>query len=125
MSKPVKLLSRAALAASAALITLSLIMLSLNMISVAHADGVSTTNCFRSPTTTNCTTTWQRGTVDPYVFLRSRAEAAREAAESEERHQRWLAHCRPVIRHDQLGVAHYVYAARGCEFGRTDGARIN
>jgi hypothetical protein len=102
----------------AALATLALMMLP-----TAYADGVSRTNCFRGSTTTSCTTTWQRGTISPSSIL-SRDAAAREAAAEEERYQRWIDRCRPVIRHDQYGVARYVYAARGCEFGRTDGALI-
>jgi hypothetical protein len=39
-----------------------------------------------------------------------------------EREARWETACKPTFRTDKLGVTHYVYARKGCEFGRTDGA---
>ena len=43
-----------------------------------------------------------------------------ERAAAEARDRRWVARCRPVIRQDEYGVPRYVYAARGCEYGRLD-----
>jgi hypothetical protein len=40
-------------------------------------------------------------------------------AESREREKLWVSRCRPTLRQDALGVSRYVYAAPGCEFGRT------
>jgi hypothetical protein len=48
------------------------------------------------------------------------APAADRSGESAQRERKWLARCRPAIRHDEYGVGRYVYAARGCEFGRTE-----
>jgi len=37
-----------------------------------------------------------------------------------ERKRRREARCRPSVRQDNFGVARYVYAIPGCEFGRLD-----
>jgi hypothetical protein len=47
-----------------------------------------------------------------------RRPTEQEEAESAERHRKWVARCRPVIKQDQFGVGRYVYAAPGCEFGK-------
>ena len=41
-----------------------------------------------------------------------------ELAEARDRDRQWVARCRPVLRQDAYGVGRYVYAARGCEYGR-------
>lgn len=41
-----------------------------------------------------------------------------ELAEARERDRQWVSRCRPVLRQDAYGVSRYVYAARGCEYGR-------
>ena len=43
-----------------------------------------------------------------------------EIAESRERERKWVERCRPVVRQDAYGVGRYVYAARGCEYGRME-----
>ena len=46
--------------------------------------------------------------------------SAEDAAEIRERERKWAERCRPVVRQDAYGVGRYVYAARGCEYGRID-----
>lgn len=41
-----------------------------------------------------------------------------EVAELRDREKRWVERCRPMLRRDAYGVGRYVYAARGCEYGR-------
>lgn len=43
-----------------------------------------------------------------------------DIAESRERERKWVERCKPVVRQDAYGVGRYVYAARGCEFGRIE-----
>jgi len=43
-----------------------------------------------------------------------------DTAESRERDRKWVDRCKPVVRQDAYGVGRYVYAARGCEYGRTE-----
>ncbi|MGD9923232.1 MAG: hypothetical protein AB7V13_17575 [Pseudorhodoplanes sp.] len=47
-----------------------------------------------------------------------REPTAEEIAEMRERERRWVERCRPQLRPDAHGVNRYVYAARGCEYGR-------
>ena len=54
------------------------------------------------------------------LIIQVPAPAADRAGESAQRERKWLARCRPAIRHDEYGVGRYVYAARGCEFGRSE-----
>ena len=46
--------------------------------------------------------------------------SAEDLAESRERDRKWVERCKPVVRQDAYGVGRYVYAARGCEYGRID-----
>lgn len=41
-----------------------------------------------------------------------------DMAESREREARWVARCKPQLRHDRYGVNRYIYAAPGCEYGQ-------
>ncbi|MFN3347565.1 hypothetical protein [Pseudorhodoplanes sp.] len=47
-----------------------------------------------------------------------REPSAEDVAELRDRERRWADRCRPQLRADMYGVNRYVYAARGCEFGR-------
>jgi hypothetical protein len=47
-----------------------------------------------------------------------REPSPEEVAEMRERERRWVERCRPELRPDAYGVNRYVYAARGCEYGR-------
>jgi len=43
-----------------------------------------------------------------------------DLAEIRERDRKWVERCKPVVRQDAYGVGRYVYAARGCEYGRLE-----
>jgi len=43
---------------------------------------------------------------------------AEDIAETRSREARWVARCKPQVRHDPHGVGRYVYAAPGCEYGQ-------
>jgi hypothetical protein len=47
-----------------------------------------------------------------------REPSPEEVAEARERERRWVTRCRPELRQDAHGVSRYVYAARGCEYGK-------
>lgn len=53
-------------------------------------------------------------------ILHARTPSAEELAEARDRDSKWLARCRPVLRQDNYGVSRYHYAARGCEFGKSE-----
>jgi hypothetical protein len=79
----------------------------------AYAGGVETFNCVGYYGSVSCVRRWDWG-AEP----RERPLTEQEEAESAERHRKWVARCRPVIRQDQFGVGRYYYAAPGCEFGK-------
>jgi len=54
---------------------------------------------------------------DPNVRAVPRPLGEEEKAQAAARERRWLAQCQPEIRRDPYGVARYIYAARGCEYG--------
>jgi hypothetical protein len=81
----------------------------------AEADKVRTRTLF-IPGVTACGPDW----VNPHIICVPPPVDAEALALAEARDRRWLARCRPRIRHDEYGVERYVYAARGCEFGRLD-----
>lgn len=78
--------------------------------------GFSSTNCIGTWRDYNCVSRWGPAT-DPYVRLVPQPLGEAEQARAIARDHRWLARCRPVIRHDIYGVARYLYAEPGCEFG--------
>jgi hypothetical protein len=53
-------------------------------------------------------------------ILHAQPPSPEELAEARERDRKWRAHCRPVLRQDEYGVSRYYYAARGCEFGKSE-----
>ena len=83
----------------------------------ALADGIRNTSCLHAAGTFMCTTQWRHGAGGQYLPWKV---DHREVAASAERERKWLARCRPVARQDRLGVSRYVYAASGCEFGKTE-----
>jgi hypothetical protein len=102
----------AAIAGPALLASLTLLMLS-----PAQADNVRSTSCVGSRWSLSCVTSWRTGVGNPHVIeVTPRSEE--EIAESKERERQWRARCQPTLRQDQYGVSRYVYAGRGCEFGR-------
>ncbi len=80
----------------------------------AEAGGAGAVSCVGSPGAVSCAGRWE-WTGD----ARRRPLTEQEEAESAERHRKWVARCRPVIKQDQFGVGRYFYAAPGCEFGKT------
>ena len=78
----------------------------------ANADAVSTT-CNRSGHSVTCDTSW--------VHVPERAARViniKHPVRDEEAYRRWWAYCDPVVVNDDLGVGHYIYAHKGCEYGR-------
>jgi hypothetical protein len=62
----------------------------------------------------NCTTSYREPTqVDP-------VQARIDAEERERSIAKWEAFCKPTKQYDSEGVARLVYAAKGCEFGRSE-----
>lgn len=43
-----------------------------------------------------------------------------DLAAQNERHEKWLAFCKPVRNVDDFGVTRLSYAVKGCEYGRTE-----
>jgi hypothetical protein len=83
----------------------------------AHADSTTVFNCVGSFGSVSCVRI--RGpVVDPHV-RRLHPRDPKEEAASAERERKWVARCRPVLKEDRYGVSRYEYAARGCEFGKT------
>lgn len=57
---------------------------------------------------------------DPYIRTVPERLGEAERARATEREGKWVARCRPLIKHDAYGVARYSYTAPGCEFGIVD-----
>ena len=85
----------------------------------ARADTVRTLNCVGAAGSVSCVLTRRSGG-NPYITRVPAPVSEQETAEHEQRDKLWNARCRPVIRQDDFGVPRYVYAARGCEFGKLD-----
>ncbi len=81
-----------------------------------YAGGVGNTSCVGSARGYNCVEQWGSGG-DPNVRAVPRPLGDEERAQAAARERRWLAQCQPEIRRDPYGVARYIYAARGCEYG--------
>jgi hypothetical protein len=83
----------------------------------AYAGGVGNMNCVRGAGSVNCVGQWGAGG-DPNVrAVPPRPLGDEERVKAAARERRWLAQCQPEIRRDPYGVARYIYAARGCEYG--------
>lgn len=83
------------------------------------AYGTRNTSCVGGYSSVACSTNWRYH--DDFGVASARiAPDPHEEAAALERDRKWLARCKPVARHDQFGVARYVYAAPGCEYGRAD-----
>jgi hypothetical protein len=54
---------------------------------------------------------------DPYIRVVPQPLGEAEKSLAASRDRRWLIRCHPVIARDYYGVARYVYAAPGCEYG--------
>jgi 1-aminocyclopropane-1-carboxylate deaminase/D-cysteine desulfhydrase-like pyridoxal-dependent ACC family enzyme len=89
----------------------------LTVVSV-QADSSRSVSCVGSRWSVNCVVTHRHGIVDPFVRdLEPLSEA--EIAANREREEKWRERCNPVAERDRYGVARYVYAKPGCEFGAT------
>ena len=82
----------------------------------AYAGGVGNMSCIGGPGSVNCVEQWGPGG-DPNVRVVPQALGDDERAQAAARERKWLAQCHPVVRRDPYGVARYLYAARGCEYG--------
>jgi hypothetical protein len=82
----------------------------------AYAGGVGNTSCVGGARGYNCVEQWGP-TGDPNVRTVPKPLGEEEKAQAAARERRWLAQCQPEIRRDPYGVARYIYAARGCEYG--------
>jgi hypothetical protein len=91
-------------------------VLSVIAVMPAAAGGIGTTTCFGGPRSYSCVSQW--GTPgDPNVRTIPDSLSETEQAYAMARDHKWLARCKPVVERDNYGVAHYRYAAPGCEFG--------
>jgi hypothetical protein len=84
--------------------------------SPAFAGGVGNLSCVGGARSFNCVGQWKAGG-DPYVRAVPEGMGESAKAEAAARDRNWLARCRPTIERDIYGVARYLYAAPGCEFG--------
>ena len=82
----------------------------------SYAQGVHVMGCVSGWLSYTCVEQWGPGG-DPSIRYVPQPLSKIEQTRAAERDRKWVAHCRPVIRHDQYGVARYQYAASGCEFG--------
>jgi hypothetical protein len=93
------------------------ILLSAMTLTTVHAGGVGTMSCVRGAGAVNCVGQWRPGG-DPNVrTVPPKPLGDEERAQAAARERNWLAQCQPEIRRDPYGVARYIYAARGCEYG--------
>ena len=111
------LTNRAAERASASVARVgSALVLALIAVTPANAGGVVTLSCIGGSKNLNCV--GQYGAAgDPYVRAVPEPLGEEEKAQIAVRERKWMTRCHPVIERDKYGVAHYQYAARGCEYG--------
>jgi hypothetical protein len=83
----------------------------------AHAAGVGTMSCFGGRGGGfSCSGAWAVPG-DPYIRVVPQPLGEAEKSLAASRDRRWLIRCHPVIARDYYGVARYLYAAPGCEYG--------
>jgi len=68
----------------------------------------------RTCTGTTCTLQVFQLDAGPRIIRRGQPEEG-----AAERERKWLEFCKPTFRTDELGVEHYVYAEKGCQYGRS------
>lgn len=75
-------------------------------------------SCVGSGASFSCAGSYGDRGGNPHVIdiMRAKNESAEKT--SQERERRWVSYCSPSIAYDRYGVGRYVYAMRGCEFGR-------
>lgn len=77
-------------------------------------------SCIYSGGMSHCVRQYRYGDAGATGIKAVREPSPEDIAESRERERKWVERCKPVVREDAFGVGRYVYAARGCEFGRTE-----
>jgi hypothetical protein len=82
----------------------------------AHAAGVGGLSCVGGYRSLNCVARWAFPG-DPYVRVVPETLGEAEKAQAATRERRWQIHCHPIVQRDAYGVARYLYAAPGCEYG--------
>ena len=92
------------------------ILLSAVTLTTVYAGGVDNLSCIGGAAGVNCVDQWGPGG-DPNVRAVPKPLADENNAQTAERERKWLAQCQPLLRRDPYGVARYIYAARGCEYG--------
>lgn len=93
------------------------------MTGAAFAQRVTDTvvgSCVFSGGLGHCVRQYRYGDVGATGIKTSRELSPEDAAENRERERKWVERCKPVVRQDAYGVSRYVYAARGCEYGRIE-----
>jgi hypothetical protein len=75
-------------------------------------------SCVGSGASFSCAGSYGDRGGNPHVIDILRAKDESTVMASLEREQRWVSYCSPSIAYDRYGVGRYVYAVRGCEFGR-------
>lgn len=82
-----------------------------------RADRAFSGSCVASGSGAVCAGALRRGAPNTHVIhLRSAPPDEEEVAA---RDRAWEQRCRPSLVYDRNGVGRYVYAARGCELGRS------
>ncbi len=84
----------------------------------SRESGVLSMSCVGPWGLRNCVVHWREAPRDPHVVHAQQWRNESEMQAAEARDRQWQERCRPSIRYDRYGVARYVYARRGCEFGR-------
>lgn len=77
-------------------------------------------SCVYSRGMGHCVRQYRYGDVGAKGIKTVREQSPEDIAESRERERKWVERCKPVVRQDAYGVGRYVYAARGCEYGRME-----
>jgi hypothetical protein len=104
-----------ALVRGGAAIAVLITALAMTLTSV-YAGGVGNMSCVGGAGSLSCVGQWGPAG-DPNVRVVPKPLGDEEKAQAAARERKWLAQCQPEIRHDVYGVARYIYAARGCEYG--------
>lgn len=86
----------------------------------ALADRIGSFSCVGGHGAVSCAGTIRDGINHPNIIKVAPPRTDAESAEADERDRRWTARCRPRIKQDEYGVPRYSYAARGCEFGKSE-----
>ncbi len=107
------------LAVLAAVSTLALGCLGTDASAQAPRTDTITGSCVFSPGTAHCVRQFRYNDAGN-TGIKHLGEPGTEVAEARDREKAWESRCRPALRQDHYGVNRYVYAAPGCEFGRTN-----